>query len=92
MADEFDEPGERTQVILRRDQRRRLRSEARARRTSVSSLIREAVDHRFGRGSTREEKRAALERIRKRRVELPPPEELNEIIEGRFDDKLPLAG
>ncbi len=55
--------GERIQLLISKEQRRRLDREAKRRGTSVASLVREAVDARFG-GPTREERLRAVEEIR----------------------------
>lgn len=51
----------RTQVLLTADQLRRVRREAKKRRDSVGSVIREAIDRAFP--PERVERRAALERV-----------------------------
>lgn len=53
---------ERLQVLLSREQRRRLEAEARQRGASVGSLVREAIDARFS-GFTRDERIRAVEEI-----------------------------
>ncbi len=77
---------ERVQILISPEQRRRLEEEARARGASVASLVREAIDDRFG-GVTSEERRQALERMRQRSAEYIPPDELKELIDGRLDDE-----
>lgn len=78
---------QRMQILISPEQRQRLQEEAQARDTSVASLIREAIDERFGRLPTREERMAAARRITRRRVRLPAPAELEEMIDSRFDDE-----
>lgn len=51
----------RTQVLLTADQLRRVRREAKKRRASVGSVVREAIDRAFP--VERVERRAALQRI-----------------------------
>jgi hypothetical protein len=53
---------ERVQVLLTPQQRRRLEDEARRQARSVASLVREAIDARFGTVS-RQERLAAVEAI-----------------------------
>jgi hypothetical protein len=77
---------ERMQIFLSRDQRRRLQAEAHARGTSVGSLVREAIDARFG-GVSADDRRAALERMRRRSAEELPPDQLKELIDGRFGEE-----
>lgn len=54
---------ERLQLLLSPGQRRRLDAEARRTGASVASLVREAIDERYGRMPTDEERRAAFERL-----------------------------
>lgn len=77
---------ERLQILVSRDQRRRLREEARRSGASVASLIREAIDQRFGGAPTTQERIDAARRISSRSAKLPAPAELKELIAGRFDD------
>lgn len=53
---------ERVQILLTRQQRRRLENEAQRQARSVASLVREAIDARFGTFS-REERLAAVDAI-----------------------------
>jgi predicted DNA-binding protein len=53
---------ERVQILLTPQQRRRLEDEARRQARSVASLVREAIDARFGTMS-RQERLAAVEAI-----------------------------
>lgn len=78
---------ERMQILLSPDQRRRLEDEARLRGSSVASLVREALDARFG-GVTRDERIEAARRMTLREAEYLPPEELERLIDSRFDDDL----
>lgn len=80
---------ERLQILVSKEQRRRLEREAKRRNTSVASVIRDAVDAELG-GGSRKEKLAAVEAIR----ELPgipyiPIEELNRLIDdGRYEEAM----
>lgn len=79
---------QRLQVLLTTEQRERLESEARQRNASVASLIRDAIDARYG-IPTREERIRAVEEIR--RMEAGPllsPEELNRIVEEEREEAL----
>jgi hypothetical protein len=53
---------ERLQILVSRDQRRRLEHEARRRGTSLAAVIRDAVDTEFGTTSP-DDRRAAVEAI-----------------------------
>lgn len=75
---------ERLQILVSADQRRRLESEARRRRTSVGSVIRDAVDAQLG-GATVEDRRAAVDRIGALRGRSLSPEEINRIVEAERD-------
>lgn len=78
---------ERMQILLSPEQRRRLEHEAQATGKSVSALIREAVNARYPTVTvTREERMAAVEYIASLKVPFIPIEELNEIIDSRYDD------
>lgn len=78
---------ERLQILVTAEQRRRLEREARDRGVSVGSLIRDAIDARYG-GYSVEERRAAVEAIRAMSVHgrYVPPEELNRIIDQERDE------
>jgi Ribbon-helix-helix protein, copG family len=67
----------RLQVLITPEQKRRLDAEAAARGESVGGLVREAIDERYGRRFTREERLRAVQEI----CAMPPasfvsPEEL----------------
>lgn len=79
---------ERVQILLSPEQRRRLEQEARRTGASIASLVREALEARFG-GVTSEERRRAAVRLTSRTAEHVPPEELRELIDSRFDDEYP---
>ncbi len=71
---------ERMQVLISREQRRRLEAEARRRRSSVGALIREAIDTR-GAGATPEERSRAVAEIKSMRGgRFISPEELERVI------------
>lgn len=77
---------ERLQILMTSEQRRRLEREARQRGVSVGSLIRDAIDARFG-GVTTEERLAALDEIRAMRVNADmTPEEINQMIDAERDE------
>lgn len=57
---------ERLQVLMSKEQRRRLEAEAKRRHSSVGALIREAIDSRGG-GATPEERSRAVAEIREMR-------------------------
>lgn len=75
---------ERLQILVSPDQRRRLEGEARRRGTSVGSLIREAVDARFGTVS-QDDRLRALEGIRATEGRFLSPGELNEVVTEERD-------
>jgi hypothetical protein len=53
---------ERLQILVSKEQRRRLEREARRRRSSVASVIRDAVEAELG-GTSREDRMSAVEAI-----------------------------
>jgi len=72
---------ERVQILLTPQQRRRLEEEARRQSRSVASLVREAIDARFGTVS-RQERLAAVEAIAHMRGgRYLSPEQLNRMVE-----------
>jgi ribosome maturation protein Sdo1 len=75
---------ERLQILVTAEQRRRLEEEAKRRGTSVGSLIREAVDARFG-SVTAAERLEALEGIRATSGSFIPAKELNRLVEDERD-------
>lgn len=76
---------ERLQILVTLEQRRRLEVEARQRGTSVSSLIREAVDSRYGVVRTGDRRRA-LDEIRELKGRYLSPEELNRLSTQERDE------
>lgn len=81
---------ERLQILLTLEQRRTLEAEARRRGVSVGSLIREAVDARFG-AVTAADRLRAHEAIGAMHGEFIDPDELNRIVEEEREDQ-PSAG
>ena len=79
---------ERLQILVSKEQRRRLESEAKRRQTSVASVIRDAVEAELGGGSRREKLRA-VEAIR-RIPPIPalPPEELRQLIDQLHEEEI----
>ncbi|HZO05802.1 MAG TPA: hypothetical protein VFB52_05405 [Solirubrobacterales bacterium] len=79
---------ERLQILVSKDQRRRLEREAKRRNASVASVIRDAVDAELG-GGSRNEKLAAVEAIRELpRVPFLPVEELNRIYDESYTESV----
>jgi predicted transcriptional regulator len=79
---------ERLQVLLSKEQRRRLEAEAKRRHSSVGALIREAIDSRGG-GATLEERSRAIAEIKDMRGgRFLPPGELERVID-RERERLP---
>jgi len=79
---------QRIQVLLSIDQRRRLEAEARRRGVSVGSLIREAVDARFG-AVTREDRLRAVREIREMRGgRFLSAEKINRLVEQEREEGL----
>ncbi len=80
---------ERIQLLVSKNQRRRLEQEAKRRGTSVASVIRDAVDAQIA-GPTPEERHAALERIRSMHSDVfLTPEELNDLVAEEREANLP---
>jgi hypothetical protein len=75
---------ERLQILLTSDQRRRLQQESKRRKTSVTALIREAVDEHFG-AEPEGSKEQAYRSIVARRSRFVAPDKLDELMEGRFE-------
>jgi hypothetical protein len=82
---------ERLQILVSPQQKRRLEAEAKTRGESVGELVREVIDERYGSDTTREERMAALERLRKAPVStrLFTPEELTRIHEEEIEEEYP---
>jgi predicted DNA-binding protein len=80
---------ERIQLLISKEQRRRLEQEAKRRGTSVASVVRNAVDMQLG-GPTREERMHAVEQIRKMREgRFLTPEELNRLVAEEREANFP---
>lgn len=79
---------ERLQILVTAEQRRRLDETSKATGRPVTALVREAIDKQFGEVS-REQRLEAYERLKKRRIPFIPIDELNRLIETRYDDILP---
>jgi hypothetical protein len=76
---------QRLQVLISAEQRRRLEAEADRRAVSVASLIREAVDAKFG-GVSRDERLRAVAAIKANRGgRYLSPEELSRIADEERD-------
>jgi uncharacterized protein (DUF1778 family) len=76
---------ERLQILIRPEQRRRLTQAARSQGTAVTALVREAIDEKFPPETTRQERRAAADRLLAMRVPHIEPDELNRLLDDRFD-------
>lgn len=80
------EPMERLQILVTPDQRRRLTVIAGERGEPVTALVREAIDSRFPPTVDAAARRAAARRLLDRpRVPYLPPEELDALLDDRFD-------
>jgi hypothetical protein len=80
------EPMERLQVLVTPEQRRRLLVIAGQRGEAVTSLIREAIDSRFPPLVDPAARQAAARRLLDRpKVPYLPPEELDAMLDDRFD-------
>jgi hypothetical protein len=75
---------ERLQILLTPHQRRHLQQEAKRRGTSVTALIREAVDQHLGVIPERDRERA-YRSIVARQARFVPPDQLDELVKGRFE-------
>jgi len=76
---------ERLQILVSPEQRRRLEAEARATKTSVGRVIRDAIDARYG-SHERSGRLEALSAIREMRAEFVPAADLDRLAEGERDD------
>ncbi len=75
---------ERFQILLTPYQRRHLQEEAKRRGTSVTALIREAVDQHLGVIPEGDRKRA-YRSIIARQARFVSPDQLDDLVEGRFE-------
>jgi hypothetical protein len=81
---------ERLQILVSPRQKRRLEAEAQTRGESVGGLVREAIDARYGSETTREERLAAVERMRSApAIRFFTPEELTRIHEEEIEEEYP---
>jgi hypothetical protein len=82
---------ERLQVLISRQQKRRLESEAQSRGESVGTLVRAAIDTLYGSDTTQDERVAAVERMRMAPVASRSftPEELTRIHERETEAEYP---
>jgi threonine synthase len=80
---------ERLQILVSEEHRRRLEAEAKRRDTSVGSLVREAIDARFGAVTEEERLRAVTEIAAMKGVFLEPDELARVIDEERLAGALP---
>ena len=78
---------QRLQILISAVQRRQLEEAARRTGTSVAAVVRDAIDTRLGRVTT-EQRRAAYQRQLRRTVTLPPPEELEALLDAQFDEEV----
>jgi len=77
---------ERLQILISKEQRRRLESEAKRRDASVASVIREAIDVQLG-GIGRDDRLGAVAQIAAMRgASYLPPEELRQAITEARDE------
>jgi hypothetical protein len=72
---------ERLQILISKEQRRRLEDEARRRKASVASVIRDAVDAELGQGSRDERLRAVAAIAKIEGAPYLPPDELRQAID-----------
>jgi Ribbon-helix-helix protein, copG family len=80
----------RLQILVSPQQKRRLEAEAQTRGESVGELVREAIDARYGAEPTREERMAAVERMRAApAIRFFTPEELMRIHEEEIEEEYP---
>lgn len=74
---------ERLQILVDRDQRRRLNAEAKRRGVSVGSVVREAIDHSIG-GTPRARRVEAVAEMRRApAVRYVAPEKLAQLLDER---------
>ncbi len=83
---------QRLQILVSHEQRALLEAEAKRRRSSVGSLIREAIDARFGAVSREERVRAAEEIAAMRAAPELTPREIDEILAAEREGVVPHLG
>lgn len=79
---------ERLQILVSPEQRRRLEAEAERRHTSVAMVVREAIDRSLE-GPTREERRAAVEAIKRMNARFLTVEEMEAIVAEERERNVP---
>jgi hypothetical protein len=77
----------RLQLLISPEQRRRLETEAKRRKTSVASVIREAIDARFG-SIAPEQRVRAVEEIGRMKGKFVPPQKLKRLIDEEREQAL----
>jgi hypothetical protein len=78
-------PMERLQILVTPAQRRRLTEAARSRGMAVTALVREAIDEKLPAGPGAAERRRAADSLLAMKVPYIPPQELDRILDERFD-------
>jgi hypothetical protein len=78
----------RLQLLISPEQRRRLEVEAKRRKVSVASVIREAIDAHYGSVSP-EQRARAVDEIARMRGRFLRPEELGRLIDEERDQTFP---
>jgi hypothetical protein len=81
----------RLQLLISPEQRRRLEIEAKRRKTSVASVIREAIDARLG-STTPEARLRAVEEIGRMKGKFVPPRDLKRLIDEEREQALTRPG
>jgi hypothetical protein len=77
----------RLQILISPEQRRRLEIEAKRRKVSVASVIREAIDSRYG-AVAPEQRVRAVEEIGRMQGRFVPPEELRRLMDEEREQTL----
>jgi hypothetical protein len=72
---------ERLQILISKEQRRRLETEAKRRKASVASVIRDAVDAELGQGSREDRLQAVAEIAKIKGIPYLPPDKLRKAID-----------
>jgi hypothetical protein len=80
---------ERLQILVSKEQRRRLEEAAQLRNASVGSVVRDAVDAELGRGVSRQDRLGAVSAIAAMRdAPFLSPEELGRAIDEARDEEI----
>jgi hypothetical protein len=79
---------ERLQILISKEQRRRLEAEARRRNASVASVIRGAVDVELGKGSRGDRQQAVAAIAKIQGVPYLPPDELRRLIDEAHSEEI----